>query len=87
MTELLLDAAGRRPSPATMPRFHAGRAPLNKGVRYVADPPTVEETLTVMRTAGDGAHSRRLRGLVVVCGLMLIAREAAVSDCALRAPE
>ncbi len=31
MTKLLLDAAGRRRSPATMPGFHAGRPPRNKG--------------------------------------------------------
>jgi len=66
MTELLLDAAGRRRSPATMPGFHAGRAPRNKGVRYPADPPTIEEIVTVMRTAGDGQHGLRLRGLIVV---------------------
>jgi hypothetical protein len=41
MTQVLLDAAGRRRSPATMPGFHAGRAPRNKGVRYPADPPSV----------------------------------------------
>ena len=34
----MLDAAGRRRSPATMPDFHAGRAPGNKGQRYAADP-------------------------------------------------
>jgi len=33
MSELLLDAAGRRRSPATMPEFHAGRASRNKGMR------------------------------------------------------
>jgi hypothetical protein len=33
MSELLLDAAGRRRSPATLPDFHAGRAPRNKGIR------------------------------------------------------
>ena len=31
MSELLLDRAGRRRSPATMPGFHAGRPPRNKG--------------------------------------------------------
>jgi integrase len=31
-----------------------------------ADPPTVEEIVAVMRAAGDGAHARRLRGLIVV---------------------
>ena len=39
----VLDAAGRRRSPATMPGYHAGRAPHNKGRLYPADPPTVEE--------------------------------------------
>ena len=34
MSELLLDAAGRRHSPATLPAFHAGRPPRNKGMRY-----------------------------------------------------
>jgi hypothetical protein len=48
----MLDAAGRRRSPATMPGFHTGRAPRNKGTRYPADPPTIEEILSVMRTAG-----------------------------------
>ena len=30
----LFDAAGRRRSPATLPDFHAGRTPANKGQRY-----------------------------------------------------
>ena len=30
---VVLDSAGRRRSPATMPGYHAGRAPRNKGVR------------------------------------------------------
>jgi hypothetical protein len=66
MSELMLDAAGRRRSPATLPEFHAGRPPRNKGMRYPADPPTIEEIVTVMRSAGDGVHGRRLRGLIVV---------------------
>jgi integrase len=66
MSELLLDAAGRRRSPATLPEFHAGRPPRNKGIRYPADPPTIEEIVAVMRAAGDGVHGRRLRGLIVV---------------------
>lgn len=37
--ERLLDAAGRPRSPATMPGYHAGRPPRNKGIRYPADPP------------------------------------------------
>src|SRR5215207_93105 len=66
VSELLLDAAGRRRSPATLPEFHAGRPPRNKGIRYPADPPTIEEIVTVMRRAGDRVHGRRLRGLIVV---------------------
>jgi integrase len=66
MSELPLDRAGRRRSPATMPGFHAGHAPGNKGLRYPADPPKVEEIIAVMRAAGDGAHGRRLGGLIVV---------------------
>lgn len=66
MSEMLLDRAGRRRSPATMPGFHAGRSPRNKGLRYPADPPKVEEIIAVMRTAGDAPHGRRLRGLIVV---------------------
>jgi site-specific recombinase XerD len=66
MSKVLLDAAGRRRSPATMPGFHAGRPPRNKGRRYPADPPTVTEIVSVMRQAGDDLHGRRLRGLIVV---------------------
>jgi hypothetical protein len=66
MSELLLDRAGRRRSPATLPGFHAGHAPGNKGLRYPADPPKVEEIIAVMRSAGDGTHGRRLRGLIVI---------------------
>jgi integrase len=62
----LVDAAGRRRSPATLPDFHAGWPPRNNEIRYPADPPTVEEIVTVMRQAGDGVHGRRLRGLIVV---------------------
>jgi integrase len=63
---VVLDAAGRRRSPATMPGFHAGHPPRNKGLRYPADPPTVEEIVAVMRIAGNGVHGRRLSGLIVV---------------------
>ena len=66
MSELLLDRAGRRRSPATLPGFHAGHAPGNKGLRYPADPPRVEAIIAVMRIAGDCAHGRRLRGLIVI---------------------
>ena len=67
MSELvLLDRAGRRRSPATMPGFHTGRPPRNKGLRYPANPPKIEEIIAIMRKAGDDAHGRRLPGLIVV---------------------
>jgi site-specific recombinase XerD len=62
----LLDAAGRPRSPATLPGYHSGRPPRNKGLRYPADPPRVEEIVAVMRQAGDGVHGARMRGLIVV---------------------
>jgi site-specific recombinase XerD len=66
MSKVVLDAAGRPRSPATMPGFHAGRPPRNKGRRYPADPPTIAEIVAVMRRAGDDRHAQRLRGLIVV---------------------
>jgi hypothetical protein len=54
----LVDAAGRRRSPATMPAFRAGRAPRNKGQRYPADPPPVEEIVALMRAARAGSLRR-----------------------------
>lgn len=65
-TPQLLDAAGRRRSPATLPGFHAGRSPRNKGFRYPPDPPRVEEIVAVMRRAGETDHGLRLRALIVV---------------------
>lgn len=61
MESLLLDAAGPSRSPATMPGYHQGRAPRNKGLRYPADPPTIEEIVAVMRSAGDRADSSAAR--------------------------
>jgi integrase len=62
----VLDAAGRRRSPATLPGYHAGRPPRNKGMRYPADPPTVEEIVAVMRNAPDDRHGWRVRAMIVV---------------------
>ena len=62
----LLDAAGRRRSPATTPGFCTGIAPRNKGQRYPADPPTVDENVAVMRQAGPDRHGHRVTALIVV---------------------
>jgi site-specific recombinase XerD len=63
---VLLDVAGRRRSPAALPGHHTGRAPRNKGQRYPADPPTVEEIVAVMRRTPDNRHGYRVRAMIVV---------------------
>ena len=62
----VLDAAGRRRSPATLPGYHAGRPPRNKGIRYPADPQTVDEIVAVMRHTSDDRHGWRVRAMIVV---------------------
>ena len=62
----LLDAAGRRRSPATIPGHRRGCPPRNKGLHYPADAPSVEEIVAVMRQAGDDTFGLRVRGLIVV---------------------
>ena len=67
MTALsVLDSAGRRRSPASMPGYHLGRIPRNKGQRYPADPPRTEEIVAVMRHAGENLHGARVRALIVI---------------------
>ncbi len=61
-----VDVTGRRRSPATTAECHRGRPPRNRGLRYPADPPSVEEIIAVMRAAGDYADGIRLRDLIVV---------------------
>jgi integrase len=63
---VLYDAAGHSRSPTTMPGYHHGRPPRNKGLRYPADPPTTEEIIAVMRAAGDNSDGARLRTLSVI---------------------
>lgn len=66
MESVLQDVAGHRRSPATMPGYHRGRPPRNKGEQYPADPPTVEEIIAVMRGVGDRSDGHRLRALIVL---------------------
>ena len=61
-----LDAAGHQRSPVTMPGYHQGRPPKNKGQRFPADPPPVEEIIAVMAAAGNGPDGARLRALIIV---------------------
>ena len=66
LTERPLDAAGHRRSPVTMPGYHQGRPPKNKGLRFPADPPPVEEIIAVMRATSNNADGARLRALIIV---------------------
>ena len=63
---IIINAAGRRRSPATMPGYLAGRAPRNKGMQYPPDPPRAEEIVLVMRQAGHDRHGPRVRALIAV---------------------
>jgi hypothetical protein len=58
MPEQLLEAAGRRCSPVTMPEFHGGRPPRNKWMP--ADPPAIE-------VVGRRAPRRRRRARPLGC--------------------
>jgi integrase len=66
LTEMPLDAAGHRRSAVTMPGYHQGRPPKNKGLRFPADPPPVEEIIAVMRATSNNADGARLRALIIV---------------------
>jgi hypothetical protein len=60
------DSAGRRRSLATMPGYDAGRPPRKTGMRCPADPPTVEDIVSVMRQVAEERRGWRPRGLIVV---------------------
>lgn len=66
MNDIALDAAGHSRSPATTPGYRQGRPTRKKGLRYPADPPTIEEIVAVMRVAGDRLDGLRLRALIVL---------------------
>ncbi len=66
MASKLLDAAGHHRSPAALPGYHVGRPPRNKGMRYPADPPTIEEIVAVMRATDERPDGLRLRALIVI---------------------
>jgi site-specific recombinase XerD len=68
-----LDRRGRLRSPASMPGFHKGRAPVTKGRSLPPDPPSVEDIVALLEQckplrAGRKAElsAMRLRALVIV---------------------
>jgi len=56
MALVLLDAAGHRGSPATMPCYHHGRAPRNKGASLPGRPANDQEIVAVMRGRRRGGR-------------------------------
>jgi Phage integrase family len=78
----LLDRAGRRRSPATLSSFHQGRPPLNRGLRYPPDPPTVEEIIAVMHAAGAPPEGVRLHAVIVAlwCAGLRISEALALTE-------
>lgn len=62
----LLDARGYTRSLATLPAFHAGRPPRNRGRRYPADPPTIDELVRLLRGCAATPSGERLRALIVL---------------------
>lgn len=63
---LMLDARGYRRSRATLPGFHTGRPPRNRGRRYPADPPTTSEIVRLIRGCPETPSGIRLRALMIV---------------------
>ena len=65
-TERLLDAAVHGRSAGDDARLPPRQAAKNKGLRFPADPPPVEEIIAVMGAAGSGPGGARLRALIIV---------------------
>lgn len=63
-TDVLFDARGYRRALATMPGYHRGRVPRNRGRRYPADPPTTEQIIELLRGCPDTPSGRRTRALM-----------------------
>lgn len=60
-----LDARGYERSLATLPGYHAGRTPPNKGMRYPRRPPAVTDILALLAACPDTIYGHRLRALIV----------------------
>jgi site-specific recombinase XerD len=61
---------------------HVGRTPHNKGIRYPADPPRVEQIIAVMRHAGEDRQVSGIRAVIAVLwrGGLRISEALALSE-------
>jgi hypothetical protein len=76
MSTVLLDAAGRRRSPATMPGFHAGRPPRKQGLALPRRSADRRGDRRRHATAGTTLHGLRMRKLIVLWRAGLRVHEA-----------
>lgn len=83
----VFDVRGRRRSAANMPGYRTGRPPANKGRKFPADPPTIEEVVLLLRACEDTPYGLRRRALLILlwrAGLR-IALPAASRSCSVSA--
>jgi integrase len=55
------DRIGRSRSPVTLPGYHRGRAPANKGQKLGPTPPTAEEIFRMLGQCEQTPHGERMR--------------------------
>ncbi|MEJ7824908.1 MAG: site-specific integrase [Solirubrobacteraceae bacterium] len=63
---VLLDRRGRRRSLGNTPGARTGRPPGNKGRRFPANPPTIEEIVRLLQTCSDDDYGMRCRALLIL---------------------
>lgn len=61
-----LDRRGYYRSPITLPEYHQGREPANKGLKFPAEPLSSREVLALIGACGRGAAGKRNRALIAV---------------------
>lgn len=77
------DRIGRSRSPVTLPGYHRGRAPANKGLKLPPTPPTAEEIFRMLACCDQTEFGERLRALVYVlwrAGLRISEALALIED-------
>jgi integrase len=77
------DRIGRSRSPVTLPGYHRGRAPANKGQKLGPTPPTAEEIFRMLGQCEQTPHGERMRALIYVlwrAGLRISEALALIED-------
>jgi integrase len=77
------DRIGRSRSPVTLPGYHRGRPPANKGAKLGPTPPTAEEIFRMLGRCDQTPYGERMRALVYVlwrAGLRISEALALIED-------